>query len=369
LAISIMHIVPNVVWKPVRPRCRANYVVHRGAADRGGLAELGGEAVGRRVVVQDEVLGPGGEHDAGAGGKVGAWDGQAAAAIELDGVAGRRDEAGQLDAGADEAGDEAAGGRVVDDRGLADLLDLAGAHYRHAVGHAHRLVLVVGDHDRGQVEAALQPADLELQVQAQRAVEGGERLVEQQHRRFGDDGARERDPLLLSARERARQTVGKVRHLHRLERGLHPRYDLGPGGAPGAQPVGDVLGDRHVREERIVLEHHADPAVTRRQMVHRLPIEQDTSGARPEKPGDGAEQRGLAAAGGAEQGDEFARLYCEVDAVDHRRPAIGKADPGDVHAVSAPCVVTGDGSHPRLEASDMPVGVGAEYPPRTRSLP
>ena len=63
------------------------------------------------------------------------------------------------------------------------------------------------DEDRGEAEPPLQPADLELHGLAQLAVERAERLVEQQQARIEDDRAGERDPLLLAARELARQAL------------------------------------------------------------------------------------------------------------------------------------------------------------------
>ena len=42
---------------------------------------------------------------------------------------------------------------------------------------------------------------------------------------------------------------------------------LGIADAADAQPVGDVIEHRHVREQRVVLEHHADPALLVDDMV------------------------------------------------------------------------------------------------------
>ena len=116
------------------------------------------------------------------------------------------------------------------------------------------------DHDRGQPELALQPLDLDLHVEPQILVERGERLVEQQELGLEDKRARQRHALLLAAGELARIAAGKRLHLHgvqHLEGLLAPRL---PGHAPRGQPIGDVLGDAHMREQRVVLEHDADLA-------------------------------------------------------------------------------------------------------------
>ena len=64
-----------------------------------------------------------------------------------------------------------------------------------------RLVLVVRHHQGRDAEPLLQLAHLDLHVLAQLLVERAERLVEQQHRRLDHQRARERDALLLAARE------------------------------------------------------------------------------------------------------------------------------------------------------------------------
>ena len=98
-------------------------------------------------------------------------------------------------------------GRAVELERRADLLDLAGVQHHDLVGHGHRLDLVVGDVDRGGAEAVLQPRDLQPHVDAQRRVEIGERLVEEERLRLAHDGAADGDALALAAGERARPAV------------------------------------------------------------------------------------------------------------------------------------------------------------------
>ena len=69
---------------------------------------------------------------------------------------------------------------------------------------------VVRDHHDGLVELHVEPPEqLEHLVRALR-VELAGRLVEQDERRVGDDGARDGDALLLAARELARVVVQPV---------------------------------------------------------------------------------------------------------------------------------------------------------------
>ena len=94
----------------------------------------------------------------------------------------------------------------------------AAVHHRDAVGHGQRLVLVVRDEDRGGAELAQQAPQLDLHRLAQLAVEGRERLVEQQQLGPDRERARHRDALLLAARERRAPSGRRSRvQMHQLE--------------------------------------------------------------------------------------------------------------------------------------------------------
>ncbi len=76
-------------------------------------------------------------------------------------------------------------GSFVDLGRRADLNELACMHDADAVGHGHRLFLIVRDDDEGQAEALLQRHQFELRLIAQLLVERRQRLIEQEHlRRF-----------------------------------------------------------------------------------------------------------------------------------------------------------------------------------------
>ena len=98
----------------------------------------------------------------------------------------------------------------------------------------------------------------------------------------------------------------------RADHGVH----LGLALADGAQREGDVLVDREVRIERVVLEHEGGVAVGGVKVLHRLAVDQDVAGVDVLEAGDGAQRRGLAAARGAEEDDELAVLHREVDVLD-----------------------------------------------------
>ena len=75
-------------------------------------------------------------------------------------------------------------------------------------------LLIVRDVDRGDADAVLNLADGVAHLDAQLRVEVGERLVHQQHVRLDDDGAGERDALLLTAGKALGQAVGILGDLH-----------------------------------------------------------------------------------------------------------------------------------------------------------
>ena len=145
-----------------------------------------------------------------------------------------------------------------------ELLDLAAMKHRDAVRHRERLGLVVRDVDHGHAEPLMQPPNLELHLLAQLLVERAQRLVHQDELRLEHQRARHGDALLLATGELRRPPLTVPAELHHVERAVHTLADLGRWDAAHRQREADVLCDAHVREERVVLEHHADVASIRR---------------------------------------------------------------------------------------------------------
>ena len=116
---------------------------------------------------------------------------------------------------AEEARHEGVGRPAVDLERLADLHHLAAVHDADARPHGHRLDLVVRDVDHRGAEAAMQRRDLAARRDAQRRVEVGQRLVEQEHLRIAHDRAPERHALPLPAGQRMRLAVEQGRQPER----------------------------------------------------------------------------------------------------------------------------------------------------------
>ncbi len=100
---------------------------------------------------------------------------------------------------ADELGDEDVGRVVVEFQRGADLLDAAAVEHDDALRQRHRLDLVVGDVDDGRAQAAVQAGDLHAHLHAQRGIEVGQRLVEQEQLGLARDRAPDRHALALAA--------------------------------------------------------------------------------------------------------------------------------------------------------------------------
>ncbi len=180
-------------------------------------------------------------------------------------------------------------------------------------------------------ELRLEELELELHLLAQLPVEGAERLVEQQDRRAVDERPCERDALLLAAGELGGLAVGEAAHLHHVERGRHALADLGLGRPTLLQAVGDVLGDAHVREERVGLEDRVHVAAVRRGAEHAASRDADVAGIRLFESRDHAQGRGLAAARRAEERDELTGLDRQRQVVDRDLVAVALADPIEHH--------------------------------------
>ena len=92
------------------------------------------------------------------------------------------------------------------------------------------------------------------------------------------------------------------------------RLDLVLGEALEPQPERHVLEHRHVRIERVVLEHHRHVAVFRRHVVDHLAVDPDLAAGDVLEAGDHPQRRRLAAAGRADQHDELLVGDVEIDA-------------------------------------------------------
>ena len=233
---------------------------------------------------------------------------------------------------ADEARDEGGRGTRIDLKRSADLLGAAGIHDDHAVRQGHRFHLIMSHVEAGSSQAPVQGLQLGAHLHPELGVEVGQRLIEQEHRGLAHDRPAHRHPLPLAARELPGLAFKVCLELEDGRRLLHPRVDLLPGEALDAQTIGHVLVDRHVRVERVVLEHHGDIAVLRLEIVDDTRTDRDPAGADALEPGDHAQQRRFAAARGPDNDHELAVGHFGGDAVNHLGVAVALAHVAKRHA-------------------------------------
>ena len=158
---------------------------------------------------------------------------------------------------------------------------------------------------------------------------------------IGDQRARQRDALRLAAGALARHLVEQMRDAHHLGHLAHALGALLRRHVLHAQAELDVLRHGLVRKQRVALEHHAEPAVARLEVVDHAAVDPDLARGRILEAGDHAQRRGLAAAGGADEHDELAVLDREVDVLDgdhgRRTTCADCASSMRATAISAPC--------------------------------
>src|SRR5690606_24596141 len=219
---------------------------------------------------------------------------------------------------ADEAGDEHVLRLLVQVTRGADLLEQTILEDRDAVAHGQSLGLVVRDVDRGDSETALQRGDLRASLHTQLGVEVRQRLVHEEHLRLADDRTAHRDTLTLTAGERLRlagQVLLEVEELGGLEDASGALLLADAGDLEGEA---HVLGNRHVRVQRVVLEDHRDVAVLRGDVGDVAVADEDAALVDLFEAGEHAQRRGLTAAGGTDQDEEFAVSDLEIELVDGR---------------------------------------------------
>jgi len=187
------------------------------------------------------------------------------------------DRAGQGVVLSDEACDEAVLGALVEVGRRGQLLDAPVVEDRDAVRHGQGLALVMGHIDDGDSKFLVQMLDFELHMLAKLLVQGAKRLVHQHQFGVEDQGAGQGDPLLLPAGQLRRTPVRELAHLHHVQRAGDARLAFVLAHPADLQRKGQVLSDGHVRKQRIVLEHHADPALVRRHLVDWTPAKTDLS--------------------------------------------------------------------------------------------
>ncbi|EON32400.1 phenol hydroxylase [Gordonia terrae C-6] len=215
----------------------------------------------------------------------------------------------------DEARHEHVGRIVVELLGCADLLHVAAAQDHHAIAEGHRLGLVVGHVDGRGAQSLLQLRDLGPHLHTQLRVEIRQRLVHQERLGRPHDRASHRDTLPLTTGEIRRLAIEVLTEIEDARGLVDLRGHLILRHLRECQWEGDVLAHRHVRVERVALEHHGDVAVLRRTLVDPLATDPQFTPGDVLEPGDHVERRRLTAARRTHQDHELAVGDLDVDPV------------------------------------------------------
>ena len=168
----------------------------------------------------------------------------------------------------------------------------------------------------------MQVFDLHLHVFTQLLVESAEGLVHQHQLRFEHQRPGQCHTLLLAARQLRRVALGEGVELDHAQHAFDPLADIGLAQAAYRQRERQVLGDGHVGEQRVVLEHHANVALVRRHVIDRAPGQLDFAGGRRFKAGKHHQTGGLARTGRPEQGQELALADLQVEVFDDQVLAV-----------------------------------------------
>jgi len=228
-----------------------------------------------------------------------------------------RDEVGTTD----EVGDKAMIGVEIDLLRIADLDDAAGAHDRNLIRERQSLHPVVGDVDSRDLEFREKAAQFLAGGFPQLGIEIAEGLIEQNDLGLGHERARQGHALLLAAAEVGGRPLFKAFELHELKHLRYPASDFLLGYLPVLQGVGHVVEHVHVRPDGVSLKDHPESPLFRRQIDILSPRPDDLAadGNLPRIRGfeshNAAQQRGLAAATGTEQGENLIGGNSEIDLV------------------------------------------------------
>ena len=104
--------------------------------------------------------------------------------------------------------------------------------------------------------------------------------------------------------------------MHRIGGGFHAPLDFRGVDVLDAQAEGDVFEHRHVREQRQILEHHAEPALAGLGMGDDAVADDDVAAGRLDETGNHVERRRLAATRRPDQDQELAVADLQIDALD-----------------------------------------------------
>lgn len=216
----------------------------------------------------------------------------------------------------------------MDGRGGIELLDSPPVHDEHPAAQLEGLADIVGHEEKGLLRCAVDGEETVLQAFAIDGVDGAEGLIQKHDGRIGREGPGQADSLLLPAGKLSWVAAAKFVgvEVHEGEQRVDACPDARRIPAEDGRHGGDVFGDVLMGEEPHLLNHIAD-ALAQRDGIFigdGFAIQQNPAAVRLDQPVDEPDQGGLAAARGAEDGDQLAGFNHEADAVEGGRGRAGE---------------------------------------------
>ncbi len=158
----------------------------------------------------------------------------------------------------DEGRDHFAGRFFVKLARRIELLKLAVIENCNPVSKRHGLSLVMGNVDNRRTGALVESRKFVFHRSTQMHVEIGKRFVKQDQRRGCYQTAGQSHTLPLTTRKIGRAAITKTVKIDQRQRLANTVLTLGFGNLCHPQTIADILGDRHMRPERIILEDDTD---------------------------------------------------------------------------------------------------------------
>ena len=205
---------------------------------------------------------------------------------------------------------------AVESQGIGNLHDVAVAHHANAVAHGHGLHLIVGHIHHRSGQLGVQSRDLRTHVHPHLRVQIGKRLVKEEYFGIPHDRSPEGHSLALASGKRPRLAVQhfvKSEAIRGLGNGL---LDEVLGLFRQLQPKADVVKDRHVRIERVVLKHHGYPAILGMHVVDDAVADGNGSAGDVLQPRKHPQGRRLPTPRRTHQNHELAVLNLQIDVLD-----------------------------------------------------
>ena len=194
---------------------------------------------------------------------------------------------------------------------------------QRAVG-ARRKLGIVRDDDEARARAAVQLEHEVEHVAGGASVEVAGRLVGEHARRLGDQRARQRHALALTAGQLTRAMRGALGEPDALEQRPRPGAGRLRRFAPDVQRHGDVLERAELGQEMMELVDETERAVAHAsalrlaQLRHRRAVDEHLAGAWRIEAAEQMQQRALARPRRADHGDALTGRYAEIDPHQHR---------------------------------------------------